>query len=132
MYIDSVVCASSIVDGCGPIGLIVNYKDVIVCVLYINATELNLIIYKINTFGVACVSGAITFVTLLVEFLSVIGVLGVIVACISCGGVGVELASSLQCLNLRGADVSTRSTSDPDDSLSHSEHCLQNCNIEKF
>lgn len=66
------------------------------------------------------------FVTLLVEFFDVVGVvLGVIAACTSCGGVGVELASSLQCLNLRGADVSTRSTSDPEDSLSHSEHCLQ-------
>lgn len=131
MYIDSAVCASSTVDGCGPIGLIVSYKDT-VCVLYINAIKLNLTIYKINTFGVVCISGAIMFVILLVEFLSVIGVLGVIVACISCGGVGVELASSLQCLNLRGADVSTRSTSDPDDSLSHSEHCLENCNVEKF
>lgn len=131
LYIDSAVCASSIVDGCGPIGLIVSYKDTVVYVLHINIIEINLIIYKIDTFGVACVSGAITFVTLLVEFLSVIGVLGVIVACISCG-IGVELASSLQCLNLRGADVSTRSTSDPDDSLSHSEHCLYNCNIEKF
>lgn len=65
------------------------------------------------------------FVTLLVEFFDVVGVLGVIAACTSCDGVGVKLASSLQCLNLRGADVSTRSTSEPEDSLSHSEHCLQ-------
>lgn len=65
------------------------------------------------------------FDTLLVEFLDVVGVLGMIVACTSCSGVGVELASSLQCLSLRGAEVSTRSTSDPEDSLSHSEHCLQ-------
>lgn len=72
------------------------------------------------------------FVILLVEFLIVIGVLGVVVACTSCGGVGVELASSLQCLNLRGADVSTRSTSDPDDSLSHSEHCLQIALLTNF
>ncbi|KYN21043.1 Methionyl-tRNA formyltransferase, mitochondrial [Trachymyrmex cornetzi] len=59
------------------------------------------------------------------EFFDVVGVFDVMAACTSCGGVGVELASSLQCLNLRGADVSTRSTSDPEDSLSHSEHCLQ-------
>ena len=65
------------------------------------------------------------FVTLLTEFFDVVGVFGIMAACTSCGGVGVELASSLQCLNLRGADVSTRSTSDPEDSLSHSEHCLQ-------
>lgn len=74
------------------------------------------------------VSGTATFVKLLRgvddEFFDVVGVVGVIGACISCGGVDVKLESSLQCLNLRGADVSTRSTSDPDDSLSHSEHCL--------
>lgn len=70
-------------------------------------------------------SGVITFVTLLIEFFDVVGVFDVMAACTSCGGVGIELASSLQCLNLRGADVSTRSTSDPEDSLSHSEHCLQ-------
>lgn len=69
------------------------------------------------------------FVTLLrsaEEFFDVLGVVGVVGICISCGGVGVNVKfeSSLQCLNLRGADVSTRSTSDPDDSLSHSEHCL--------
>lgn len=74
------------------------------------------------------VSGAVIFATLLrlvEEFFDVLGVVGVAGACTSCGGVDVKLESSLQCLNLRGADVSTRSTSDPDDSLSHSEHCLQ-------
>ena len=87
--------------GCGPTGFIV-------------------------TFGVVGVSGAVIFVTLLrlvEEFFEVLGVVGVAGACTSCGGVDVKLESSLQCLNLRGADVSTRSTSDPDDSLSHSEHC---------
>lgn len=64
------------------------------------------------------------FVTLLV-FVEVFDVVGVFsVTGTSCGSVGVKLASSLQCLNLRGADVSTCSTSDPEDSLSHSEHCL--------
>lgn len=78
-----------------------------------------------DTFGVVGVSGTAMFVTLLVldEFFDVVGVLSV--AGVSCSGVGVILASSLQCLNLRGADVSTCSTSEPEDSLSHSEHCLQ-------
>lgn len=62
------------------------------------------------------------------EFLDVLGVVGVVDNCTSCSGVGVgidvKFKSSLQCLNLRGAEVSTRSTSDPEDSLSHSEHCL--------
>ena len=35
-----------------------------------------------------------------------------------------KLISSLQCLNLRGAEVSICSTSELEDSLSHSEHCL--------
>lgn len=74
-------------------------------------------------------SGAVAFVILLrlaEEFLDVLGVVGVVGNCTSCGGVGVDVKfkSSLQCLNLRGAEVSTRSTSDPEDSLSHSEHCL--------
>lgn len=65
------------------------------------------------------------FITLLifVKFFDVVGVLSMFAGA-SCGGVDVKLTSSLQCLNLRGADVSTRSTSDPEDSLSHSEHCL--------
>lgn len=60
------------------------------------------------------------------EFFDVLGVVGVVGTCISCGGVGVDVRfeSSLQCLNLRGAEVSIRSISDPEDSLSHSEHCL--------
>lgn len=93
--------------------------------MYSNHQAKSSFICKISTFGVVWISGAATFVTLLVEFFDVVGVLGVIAACTSCGGVGVKLVSSLQCLNLRGADVSTRSTSDPEDSLSHSEHCLQ-------
>lgn len=40
------------------------------------------------------------------------------------GGGSRDCCSSLQCLRRRGADVSTNSGSEPDDSLSHSEHCL--------
>lgn len=98
-------------------------KYIRLCIYYHQA-KFSFCICKISTFGVVCVSGAVMFVILLIEFFDVVGVLGVMAACTSCGGVGIELASSLQCLNLRGADVSTRSTSDPDDSLSHSEHCL--------
>jgi len=117
------------VKGCGPIGLIVSCecKNNIFIYTYTNITTVNLRILfsiEINTFGVVCVSGTVIFVMLLIEFFDVVGMLGVPGACISCVSMSVELISSLQCLSLRGADVSTRSTSDPEDSLSHSEHCL--------